>query len=88
MLTVTQVCGLAVSIYASPQRRGNFQNLQTGGPILLPIQDVCTCWNSIFLILRCARRLQSIFEKFCSKYNGTHQFQLNDEEWCHGARPG
>ena len=88
MLAIIQVRGLAVFINASPQRRENFRNLQTGGPILLPIQDVCTRWNSTFLMLRRARHLRSIFEKFCSKYNGTHQFQLNDEEWCHGARPG
>lgn len=48
---------------------------------MLPIQDVRTRWNSTFLMLRRARRLQSIFERFCSEYNGTHQFQLDDEEW-------
>lgn len=81
MLTIIQVRGLAVFINASPQRRENFQNLQTGGPALLPIQDVRTRWNSTFLMLRRARRLRPVFENFCSEYNGTHQFRLNDEEW-------
>lgn len=81
MLTIIQVCGLAVFINASPQHRENFQNLQAGGLILLPIQDVCTHWNSTFLMLQRTIHLWSIFEKFCSEYNGTHQFRLNDEEW-------
>jgi hypothetical protein len=40
--------------------------LQTESPKLVPIQDVKTRWNSTFLMLRRAKRLQSVFDTFCS----------------------
>ncbi|KAJ5268073.1 hypothetical protein N7524_006113 [Penicillium chrysogenum] len=60
------VRGLAVFINASPQRRDLFLNLQTGTQKLVPIQDVRTRWNSTFLTLRRAKRLQSIFHEYFS----------------------
>lgn len=61
-----QVRNLAIYINASPQRRESFYNLQTEEPKLVPIQDVRTRWNSTFLMLRRAKRLQSTFDEFCS----------------------
>lgn len=46
----------------------------------MPIQDVRTRWNSTFLMLQRARRLSTIFERYCVEHNHT-QFQLNAEEW-------
>ncbi|KAJ6136648.1 hypothetical protein N7512_001808 [Penicillium capsulatum] len=55
---VEQVRNLAIYINASPQRRESFYNLQTREPKLVPIQDVATRWNSIFLMLARAKKLQ------------------------------
>ncbi|EED14179.1 hypothetical protein TSTA_103980 [Talaromyces stipitatus ATCC 10500] len=67
--TLNKVRNLAVYINASPQRWEAFCNLQAEGPKLVPIQDVRTRWNSTFLMLRRAKKLQSAFDKFCSQYN-------------------
>jgi hypothetical protein len=77
---VFQIRGLAVFINASPQRREAFLNLQTEEPKLVPIQDVRTRWNSTFLMLRRARRLSSVFNKYCIEHDQP-QFKLNTEEW-------
>lgn len=75
-----QIRSLAIYINASPQRREAFYNLQKEEPKLAPIQDVKTRWNSTFLMLRRAKRLQSIFDKFCKHYDQDH-FALGAEEW-------
>ncbi|EED16119.1 hypothetical protein TSTA_012280 [Talaromyces stipitatus ATCC 10500] len=62
--TLNKVRNLAVYINASPQRREAFCNLQAEGPKLVPIQDVRTPWNSAFLRLRRAKKLQSAFDDF------------------------
>lgn len=71
---------LAVFINASPQRRDAFSSLQLDGKTLLPIQDVRTRWNSTFLMLRPAKRLQSTINEYCSKNEYT-QFTLDADEW-------
>lgn len=71
---------LAIFINASPQRREAFYNLQTETPKLVPIQDVKTRWNSTFLMLRRAKRLQPIFNLFCLQ-NGHDHLILDQEEW-------
>ncbi|KAJ5849405.1 hypothetical protein N7534_008094 [Penicillium rubens] len=47
-------------------------SLQTEEPKLVPIQDVRTRWNSTFLMLRRAKRLQPIFDEFRSQYGHPH----------------
>ena len=80
-LSITiQVRNLAIYINASPQRRESFYNLQKEELRLIPIQDVRTRWNSMFLMLRRAKRLQLTFNNFCSQYNQDH-FALSQEEW-------
>ncbi|KAA8649409.1 uncharacterized protein ATNIH1004_005310 [Aspergillus tanneri] len=71
---------LAVFINASPQRREAFLTLQTTEPKLVPIQDVRTRWNSTFLMLNRARKLQSVFDRYCITYQHI-QFKLDEEEW-------
>ena len=71
---------LAINIHASPQRRENFLLRQKTEPKLVPIQDVKTRWNSTFLMLRRAKRLQSFFKPFCEEYD-CEGLLLNDEEW-------
>jgi hypothetical protein len=44
------------------------------------MQDVRTRWNSTYLLLRCAKRLQSVFDEFCAQYS-RHDLQLSQEEW-------
>ena len=44
------------------------------------MQDVKTRWNSTFLMLRRAKRLQSTFDEFCRVYNQV-DLQLSEEEW-------
>jgi hypothetical protein len=44
------------------------------------MQDVKTRWNSTFLMLRRAKRLQSTFDEFCQVYNQM-DLQLSEEEW-------
>ncbi|CAP94930.1 hypothetical protein N7489_004599 [Penicillium chrysogenum] len=78
--TLNKVRNLAIYINASPQRRESFCNLQTEEPKLVPIQDVRTRWNSTFLMLRRAKRLQSTFDEFCTQYD-QDDFALNQEEW-------
>ncbi|KAJ5413745.1 hypothetical protein N7509_000372 [Penicillium cosmopolitanum] len=56
--TLKKIRELAVFINASPQRRDAFQSLQTTPIRLLPIQDLRTRWNSTFLMLDRAKRLQ------------------------------
>lgn len=46
----------------------------------MPMQDVKTRWNSTFLMLRRAKRLQSTFDEFCRVYNQV-DLQLSEEEW-------
>ncbi|KAG2000826.1 hypothetical protein GB937_010790 [Aspergillus fischeri] len=78
--TLNKVRQLAVYINKSPQRREAFQNLQITEPKLVPIQDVRTRWNSTYLMLRRAKRLQSVFDGFCAQYS-RHDLQLSQEEW-------
>ncbi|KAJ5742625.1 uncharacterized protein N7511_011357 [Penicillium nucicola] len=78
--TLNKIRSLAIYINSSPQRREAFYNLQTEEPKLVPIQDVKTRWNSTFLMLRRAKRLQSTFDEFCEHY-GQEQFALRAEEW-------
>ena len=49
-------------------------------PRLVPIQDVRTRWNSTFLMLRRAKRLESSFDCFCLEYAHTH-LQITSDEW-------
>ncbi|OQD76768.1 hypothetical protein PENANT_c118G07329 [Penicillium antarcticum] len=82
--TLRKVRNFAVWINASPQRLESFVNLQSEEPKLFPIQDVRTRWNSTFLMLRRAKRLQSIYTRFCSQFcsHADHiQFNFNNEEW-------
>lgn len=46
----------------------------------MPMQDVKTRWNSTFLMLRRAKRLQSTFNEFCRVYNQV-DLQISEEEW-------
>ncbi|KAF7174372.1 hypothetical protein CNMCM6106_008623 [Aspergillus hiratsukae] len=78
--TLNKVRALAIFINASPQRREAFYDLQSEAPKLVPIQDVKTRWNSTFLMLRRAKRLQPIFGQFCSQ-NGHDHLMLDQEEW-------
>ncbi|KAJ5751403.1 uncharacterized protein N7511_008368 [Penicillium nucicola] len=54
--------------------------LQTKEPKLMPIQDVRTRWNSTFLMLRRAKRLQSAFDDFCVQFNLT-DMRMDGDEW-------
>ena len=54
--------------------------LQDKEPRLILIQDVRTRWNSIFLMLNCAKRLQSVYNRYCTDHQYLH-FQLDLEEW-------
>lgn len=65
---------------ASPQRRETFYNLQSETTKLTPLQDVKTRWNTTFLMLRRAKRLQSFFQPFCDEYERPDMV-LDDEEW-------
>ncbi|OQE58765.1 hypothetical protein PENNAL_c0360G08151, partial [Penicillium nalgiovense] len=78
--TLNKIRSLAIYINSSPQRREAFYNLQIEEPKLVPIQDVKTRWNSTFLMLRRAKRLQSTFDEFYEHY-GQDQFALSVEEW-------
>ncbi|KAJ5264866.1 hypothetical protein N7505_007659 [Penicillium chrysogenum] len=78
--TLKKIRELAVFITASPQRREAFRALQTTEPKLLPIQDVRTRWNSTFLMLERAKKLQRVFNQYCSTHQYV-QFQLGQEEW-------
>lgn len=75
-----KVRGLAVFVNASPQRREAFLALQTKQPKLIPVQDVRTRWNSTFLMLNRARKLQPVFDKYCMTHSYT-QFKLDQAEW-------
>ncbi|KAK9847933.1 hypothetical protein MYU51_017407 [Penicillium brevicompactum] len=78
--TLNKVRKLAVHINRSTPRREHFLGLQTKEPKLVPMQDVETHWNSTFLMLRRAKRLQSTFDDFCRVYNHV-DLQLSEEEW-------
>ena len=41
---------------------------------------MCTRWNSTFLMLARARKLQSYFDEYCTT-NQYAQFKLNSKEW-------
>lgn len=55
-------------------------DLQTQEPKLVPIQDVQTQWNSTYLMLQWAKRLQSTFDEYCSQY-GHPDLKLDKDEW-------
>jgi hypothetical protein len=67
-------------VNASPQRHEAFIALQPKEPSLIPIQDVRTRWNSTFLMLGRARKLQSIIDQNCITHHYV-QFKLDQEEW-------
>ena len=46
----------------------------------MPIQDVRTRWNSTFLMLRRARRLQTTFDGFCTQFN-LADMKIDKDEW-------
>ncbi|KAJ5355238.1 uncharacterized protein N7496_000165 [Penicillium cataractarum] len=78
--TLNKVRKVAVYINKSPQRRESFIRLQTKEPKLMPIQDVRTRWNSTFLMLRRARRLQSAFDDFCVQFN-LADVKIDRDKW-------
>ncbi|KAI3286490.1 hypothetical protein DTO002I6_8161 [Penicillium roqueforti] len=78
--TLSKIRRLAIFVNKSPQRRENFLELQTKEPKLVPIQDVRTRWNSTFLMLRRAKRLQSVLNEFCSQYDN-QELQPSLDEW-------
>ena len=80
--TLNKARDLAIFINASPQRKEKFKDLQktTRNPQLVLIQDVRTRWNSTYLMLERARRLQSELDKYCRLYKIDH-IMLNSDEW-------
>ena len=44
------------------------------------MQDVTTRWNSTFLMLQRAKRLQTIYDKYCSEC-GLSDLVLTEDEW-------
>ncbi|KAJ5764738.1 hypothetical protein N7520_004297 [Penicillium odoratum] len=78
--TLKKIRGLAVFINASPQRREAFMALQTKEPRLVPVQDVQTRWNSTFIMLNRAKRLQPFYDQYCIDHQYLH-FKLDQEEW-------
>lgn len=78
--TLCKARNLAIYINASPQRRDAFLKLQTKQPTLVPIQDVRTRWNSTFLMLQRAKRLQSDLDQYCLAYRVNH-LMINSDEW-------
>jgi hypothetical protein len=80
--TLNKVRNLTIYINASPQRRQDFLNLQThqSSPRLVPIQDVRTRWNSTYLMLQRAKRLQSHLDSFCL-IKRLPDLKLNVDEW-------
>ncbi|KAJ5152474.1 hypothetical protein N7492_009754 [Penicillium capsulatum] len=77
---LTKIRSFAVFVNASPQRRDAFLCLQSGGARLFPLHDVQTRWNSTFLMLRRARRLRNIIDKYCRDHEYP-QFKITDVEW-------
>ncbi|KAG0156602.1 hypothetical protein PDIDSM_3783 [Penicillium digitatum] len=77
--TLKKIRGLAVFINASPQRREAFIALQPE-PALIPIQDVRTRWNSTFLMLNRAKKLQPFYDQYCTDHQYLY-FKLDQEEW-------
>ncbi|OQD94157.1 hypothetical protein PENVUL_c153G05266, partial [Penicillium vulpinum] len=80
--TLQRIRALAVYIRASPQRRDSFLALQPDGKRnkLMLIQDVKTRWNSTYLMLRRAKKLQRYIIQFCAQYN-EQDFALDDDQW-------
>ncbi|KAJ6039228.1 hypothetical protein N7460_007260 [Penicillium canescens] len=80
VLTLNKVRRLAVWVNRSPQRREQFLELQSKEPKLVLMQDVKTRWNSTFLMLQRAKRLQTICDKYCSEC-GLSDLVLTKDEW-------
>lgn len=79
--TLDRVRRLAIYINGSPQRRAEFLRLQSMEPSqLVPIQDVRTRWNSTYLMLQRAKRLQPYFNKYCH-IECLDNLKLDSEEW-------
>ncbi|CEJ54941.1 hypothetical protein PMG11_01227 [Penicillium brasilianum] len=74
-----KIRGLAVFINTSPQRREAFMALQTKESPLIPIQDIQTRWNSSFMMLNRAKRLQPFYDQYCTDHQYLH-FKLDHEE--------
>jgi hypothetical protein len=80
--TLDKVRRLAIYINASPQRREEFLKLQQDkdGNQLVPIQDVRTRWNSTYLMLQRAKRLQSYLNRYC-RLESLDNLMLDSDEW-------
>ncbi|KAJ5215577.1 uncharacterized protein N7498_002009 [Penicillium cinerascens] len=80
VLTLNKVRRLAVWVNRSPQRREQFLELQPKEPRLVLMQDVKTRWNSTFLMLQRAKKLQTICDKYCTEC-GLSDLVLTHNEW-------
>lgn len=49
-------------------------------PALIPIQDIRTRWNSTFLMLNRAKKLQPFYDQYCTDHQYLY-FKLDPEEW-------
>lgn len=77
--TLKRIRALAVYIRASPQRRDSFIALQPSGQGIMLLQDIKTRWNSIYLMLRRAKRLRIFIIQFCDQFN-KQDFALDDDQ--------
>ena len=49
-------------------------------PVLIPIQDIRIRWNSTFLMLNRAKKLQPFYDQYCTDHQYLY-FKLDLEEW-------
>ena len=69
-----------VFVNASSRQQDAFLHLQSVGTRLFPLHDVQARWSSMFLMLRPARRISKIIDKYCRDYKYS-QFKVTDVEW-------
>jgi hypothetical protein len=88
---ISRLHGLATYSRGSFQRRENFQDaidfINSQSKSKKPIQnvllrlDVCTRWNSTYLMLKRALRLKSVCVTYCSSRGEVSKYAPSDVEW-------
>ena len=79
-LTLKKLRKIAVAVNASPKRLELFRKLQTGGGSVILLQDVRTRWNSTYLMLCRALRLQRTVSEWLCHPDTPQQFSRLDLE--------
>ena len=72
---------IATFITRTPRRRMTFKNLQDNNSLIMIVRDNDTRWNSVYLMLQSATRLQSTIDRYVFNESELESDRLSMEDW-------